>query len=485
MAHTPIQRLSYWTLVSVGLVSLVAAGSLFSQPQGVPSVPAPRTEKKAAPRSDQARGRWRALGRVTDQAGRPLAGVEVSAHCGYGTLRRTGVAISGEDGRYQLNFGPGISYVDRDGTPTQAATITAHKPGCFEENLNRQGDCVAADVLPSEEVIKSRGSRKDRVFLPDRPLELNFVMRPAGRVAGRLVDEQGQPLVRYSVALSGADLPPSSSVMCWAETDKQGGFSFEDIPTTFRFQFEVRKADPKPPWDDSWASAALRFERPEAGDLRAWFGNREIRVRQFVLRVAGPGVHGRTATPIAGNLGVLNLTVGNPADLLEQSDSLLVAKSATLTLRNAPRQDLSQSLTTESVPAAPASESKTRLARTRPNKSGEFTISFENPRGFDLARGAHQVIFQVIVGASQKPIRGRIFRQLDIVRNGRYEVPVKVPPEWIDDSRVSITFVSIQPNHDAWVKAFFHDGKGTSYSGIWAGDGGLLPAIPIETRQTK
>ena len=157
-------------------------------------------------------------------------------------------------------------------------------------------------------------------------MELNFVMRPAGRVAGTLIDEQRQPLVGCSVALAGADLPPSSSVMCWAQTDKQGQFALEDVPTTFRFQFEVRKADPKPPWDDSWASAALRFEKPESGDLLAWFGKRDIRLRGFVLRVAGPGVHGRTATPVAGNVGVLDLTVADPAEGLEHSDNLLVTK---------------------------------------------------------------------------------------------------------------------------------------------------------------
>ena len=107
----------------------------------------------------------------------------------------------------------------------------------------------------------------------------------------------------------------------------------------------------------------------------------------------------------------------------------------------------------------------------------EFTIAFENPKGFDLEAGKHQVIFQVFVGVSRKPIREKIFRQLEI-RDGRYEVPVRIPPEWIDDSRVSITFVSIQPDHDTWVKAFFHEGKGTGYSGLWTSDGGLLPAIP-------
>ena len=55
----------------------------------------------------------------------------------------------------------------------------------------------------------------------------------------------------------------------------------------------------------------------------------------------------------------------------------------------------------ESIPAVPAEETATHLARTRPNDAGESTISFENPRGFDLEPGKHQVIFQVFVGASR------------------------------------------------------------------------------------
>jgi hypothetical protein len=62
---------------------------------------------------------------------------------------------------------------------------------------------------------------------------------------------------------------------------------------------------------------------------------------------------------------------------------------------------------------------------------------------------------------------------------------VQIEPEWIDDSRVSLTFVTIQPDHDAWVRSFFHEGKGTKYSGIWADDGNLLPAIPFETQDGR
>jgi hypothetical protein len=124
---------------------------------------------------------------------------------------------------------------------------------------------------------------------------------------------------------------------------------------------------------------------------------------------------------------------------------------------------------------SPAASSPTRLTRSRPNADGEFTLAFENPKGLDLEAGKHQVIFQVLVG---KPVRERIFRQLD-VKAGRYEEKVKINPDWIDDSRVSITFVTVQPNHNDWVRAFFLEGKGTSYKGIWTADGGTMPEIVI------
>jgi hypothetical protein len=437
-------------------------------------------EAKGAPRTDRARGPWRAFGRVTDQDGKPLAGVKVRAYCGMATLFRAGEATSGADGRYELDFGPGVLLPSKSGATIQAATITAHKDGCFEANLSRQGNALAADRPPSDEQLALWGKSRNNVFLPGQPREINFEMRPAGRVAGRLIDEHGKPLVGYGVGLDGPDTPPGTGAVHGAATDEQGRFTLEDVPTIYRYQFVVREADPKPPWNDSWASAALRFGRPAAGDLHAWFGDREIRIDAFTLCVAGPGLHGREASPIAAVAGTLNLTAPDPSDVTEKSDARLVAKSAVLTLRNASRQDLSRSLVTESVTAASNQDSTTRLARTRPNDAGAFTISFENPRWVQLEPGKHQVIFQVFVGVSQKPIREKIFRQLEVRRDGRYQEAVTIAPEWIDDSRVSITFVTIQPDHDAWVKSFFHDGKGTKYEGIWTGDDAPLPAIPFE-----
>jgi hypothetical protein len=64
-------------------------------------------------------------------------------------------------------------------------------------------------------------------------------------------------------------------------------------------------------------------------------------------------------------------------------------------------------------------------------------------------------------------------------------VPVKITPDLIDDSMVSLTFLTIQPNHDAWIKSFFQERKRTAYKGLWAEDGGMMQAIPLEAEPRK
>src|SRR5262245_27552144 len=126
---------------------------------------------KAAKPAAAARGPWRAFGRVTDTAGRPMAGVQVRAACGWGTLLGGGVTTSDADGRYDLHISPGV--FSRDPNRIQAAIIGAHKAGFFESNLNRQGGCSATYVMPGDGQKNQWSGRKDRLFLPDRPLEIN------------------------------------------------------------------------------------------------------------------------------------------------------------------------------------------------------------------------------------------------------------------------------------------------------------------------
>src|SRR5262245_14693107 len=95
---------SFQFAAAIALAMFVSCGSHIVRGQDKAA------EDKAGKQRAEARGPWRAFGKVTDQDGKPLAGVEVRAHCGMGTLRRTGLATSSADGKYELNFGPGIMF---------------------------------------------------------------------------------------------------------------------------------------------------------------------------------------------------------------------------------------------------------------------------------------------------------------------------------------------------------------------------------------
>jgi hypothetical protein len=56
--------------------------------------------------------------------------------------------------------------------------------------------------------------------------------------------------------------------------------------------------------------------------------------------------------------------------------------------------------------------------------------------------------------------------------------------DW-EGSLALITFLTIQRNHNAWVKSFFDEEKGTSYKGTWTGDDVILPAIRLKTREGR
>lgn len=170
---------------------------------------------------------WVVTGVVTDEAGRPLEGVVVVAHAGVGTLRPTGRAVTGEDGSYELRFGPGMMFMG-DHSGLQAATISPRMRGRVERNLHRQGDLLMASREPPEEDLDVWG--KGPVVLPERPARVDFVMVPAAAVMGRVVDGEGRPLAGWSVWVDAEELPPSSSVLASGETDAAGRFRFGELP---------------------------------------------------------------------------------------------------------------------------------------------------------------------------------------------------------------------------------------------------------------
>jgi len=317
-----------------GTPAAVNGGMFLSTKTQLLAIQAPPPPGAAQPVAVDPKQPWTVRGRVVDDQGAPVAGAEIIAHCGAGTLQPTGSATTGEDGNYEFKFGPGIMFSGEDHAQTQFASISVRKQGLVEKNLHRQGCCVASLKPPSAEALKSFGVTKEHVFLPGQPLTIDFALLPAARVRGTLVDEQDRPLAEYSVALTGKELPPSSSVLRSTKTDERGRFELSEIPTSFAFQFDIREPNPKPPWDDSWASPPLFFERSEGMGFAVHNSQEQIAVEQFRLKIVGTGVHGKAAVAGAEKQPL----VWQGKSQLEQSPGTLAKRAAqelTLVLQNA------------------------------------------------------------------------------------------------------------------------------------------------------
>jgi thiol-disulfide isomerase/thioredoxin/Leucine-rich repeat (LRR) protein len=194
-----------------------------------------------------------AFGRVTDDQGRPLAGVEVRAATGVGTLTGGGRVTTDADGRYKLYFGAGWGMQRDDDSPlgvgVQAAIITASKEGWYESNMNRQGDLRMTDHTPAqlEADLPIWGIEKlDGFIFPRQPKEVNFTLTPAAVLEGTLVHDTHE-LEGESLSLEGDELPPASSVLAQVTTGDDGAFRIDGVPLGKKWRFRMRVG---PTWDE-------------------------------------------------------------------------------------------------------------------------------------------------------------------------------------------------------------------------------------------
>ena len=171
-------------------------------------------------------------GKITDDTGNPVAGVEVRANGGTGTLAPTARTTTDEEGAYRLEFGPAAQVSDEQTNVRnrgfQRATIHASKPGFYEKTLCREGHLAVA----ASEAEVPQNWRKDfaGVVLPNQPRTLNFVMTPSASVQGMAINLKGKPVVNQKLWITGDKLYPSSRVLTSVTTDEQGHFSIQDVP---------------------------------------------------------------------------------------------------------------------------------------------------------------------------------------------------------------------------------------------------------------
>ena len=261
-------------------------------------------------------------GRVTDENQQPLSGVEVVAHTGMGTLRRTGTAITGDDGTYTLRFGPGILMQHSESAPlnvgVQVATISPRLNGWYEVNFHQQGNLGIADHPLNDEERKTWAGYKD-IVQPETPYELSFVMARGATIEGRFLNEFGRPVAGESVWLDGEELPPSSSVLDSAETDDEGRFRFDGVPLNRDWHFTVRVHGTR----HEIAGEAFQFEKPETREFKLTLltdestdGKAEFRLEQAQER-ANDRQRVKAAEPADDNRVHMNLIAAQHVLLLE------------------------------------------------------------------------------------------------------------------------------------------------------------------------
>lgn len=264
-----------------------------------PVAPQPQGAAPAA-----AKPSWSVMGRVLDATGKPVEGALVSASTGMGSLFTTGSAMTDAQGHYEFQFSPGF-HLEDDDVQLQFASIIVRKAGYFEKNLSRQGDLLMARKLPEKLAMERR--TKDDVIVPGQPRKLDFVLLPAARLAGTLIDESNKPLVGYGVSLTGPDLTPSSSVIGSTKTDDKGHFELTEIPTTFKYQILVEPAKREPPWN-AWASGPYEFHFSGGDEFFIQQKGREVAANRFELKVRGPGLSWRKALEAGPRLETLQPT---------------------------------------------------------------------------------------------------------------------------------------------------------------------------------
>lgn len=208
----------------------------------------PAKEKTTSKEPEQENTSFVVTGTVNDTSGQPIPGVHIGASTGFGTLLPTGSTVTKNDGSYRLKFRPGYSSrnetTGKSEVSVQAATISARKPGYYEQNMCRQGDLRMASSLA--DIENSKWATPENTVLAGTPFRLDFVMVPAAQIKGQLLDKKGKPLAGQKISLLADPLAPSTSVLRSIETDAQGKFECSDVPlSTLWFEIGSIKSQPR------------------------------------------------------------------------------------------------------------------------------------------------------------------------------------------------------------------------------------------------
>src|SRR5262245_56620227 len=158
----------------IGVASVLAVSAVNIAPGNQPRVPSVASpmfpDDRALPNADRPR-EFAVVGKVLDETGtKPMAGVRLTAHAGYGSLFKTGETVTDKDGRFRLSFRPGVMFSGAK-VGRQVAIIAATKPGFYSWTYG----------TPAEFILSDR-QLVDGELWPGHEGKIEFRMAPAARL---------------------------------------------------------------------------------------------------------------------------------------------------------------------------------------------------------------------------------------------------------------------------------------------------------------
>ena len=233
-------------------------------------------EEKGEEEADSDGKDWQVFGRVVDEEGNPIEGAEVRMATGMGTLLGGGQTGTNDDGTFKLDFGEGF-YATGDSANVQIAWLFVKEPGFVYESNSLNVDltmAMARRELTDEELVDFWTSA-EAIFAKGQPKEVDIVMSRPAEVLAYVVDEEGNKLEGFNVAVQDTNQTSEVGYIDLSDEERDQ-YDYAMGLKTGRDWILAVKGD-----DEIELKHVLNFEEPGRYEIRCHHETRRFEIRKL------------------------------------------------------------------------------------------------------------------------------------------------------------------------------------------------------------